>query len=565
MGKLSLYLNTIKYMKHSQLAARVRAKNVMSDAIPPFLHKPVPYPPHLFMEVLDAEPTVTERFLPERIIHDEVSILNRIRKVDFTKMEVVDGDASPLWLFNLHYGEYLIPFICKGREEGSKELILKGRDIFRSLAESFDRPGYGRAPYVISLQIVNLLIAWDALGHLKSHMNGKAEGWFYGDLYRKYKFLQNHMEKHLLANHYFENIKALLILAMTFGEEEKVEEYLKLLNSELKEQILPDGMHYERSFMYHKLILEDLFRIVLASYDTPWKEKVKELIFPVARKMCNFLDKMESDIPRTPLFNDAGDNVAKPAKNLLEAAAMLGIIDRRRDLLKYQNNPATGFAFPHAGYYRQNKGIFSIIVDAGEVGPSYNPGHHQNDCLSFELFTKNRPVFVNSGCESYFGDFRSYSRSTKAHNTFLIDDTEQSQCWSSHRVAKRMKNVSLTMDENGFIGQFTDYAGHIGRRTLVFDGYRLTIKDECLSPGRHTITSYLHLAPQFKVEKISEKEIKIFDTEKDLLPLKLTVEKGKMEVFDETPDFPYSPEFGLKRVVSVLKFTGEGIKVIVEE
>ena len=30
---------------------------------------------------------------------------------------------------------------------------------------------------------------------------------------------------------------------------------------EIKEQILPDGVHYERSMMYHKIILEDLMRV----------------------------------------------------------------------------------------------------------------------------------------------------------------------------------------------------------------------------------------------------------------------------------------------------------------
>ena len=564
MFNFLLYFNTIKYMKSSQIFARGRGRKATLDKIPPFTHKNVPYPPHLFMEVLDADSTVAQRFNPDRIMDDEVKLLNQTRKVDFSKMEVIDGEVSPLWEFNLHYGEYLIPFVVKGREEGQKEIILKGRDIFRSLAADFDRPGNGRAPYVLSLQTINLLISWDALGHLKNYMSGKAEGLFYGDLYRKYRFLQTHMEKHLLANHYLENLKAILILAITFGEKEVVDEYLKLLNNELKEQILPDGMHYERSFMYHKLVLEDLLRIVLASLGTPWEEEIKKSLNPVIRKMCIFSDRMESNLPRTLLFNDSADNVAKPVANLLKAAEHLGIIEKS-ELIKYSKETASGYAFPHAGYFKQNKGIYNIVVDAGEVGPDYNPGHHQNDCLSFELFAKDIPVFVNSGCFSYTGEIRAYNRSTKAHNTFLIDETEQSQCWQSHRVAKRMKNVALTMEEDGFVGQFTDFCGHTGKRTLAFDGHTLSIKDECISDGKHNITSYLHIAPGLKIEKKSETELNITHEKGTISPLKLTVEKGNMEIFEDTPDFPYSPEFGIKRVCTVLQFTGETVKVVIED
>ncbi len=37
-------------------------------------------------------------------------------------------------------------------------------------------------------------------------------------------------------------------------------EYKSRLQEELKEQILPDGVHYERSIMYHKIVLEDVMR-----------------------------------------------------------------------------------------------------------------------------------------------------------------------------------------------------------------------------------------------------------------------------------------------------------------
>lgn len=551
-------------MKSEQLMNQKRGRAAMEDKIPPFAHKMPVYAPNLYFEALDAEPKVFERFSPGNILEDDVCILNQIHRVDFSKMEAIDGEVNNLWLFNLYYGEYLIYLVTRAKREKREDLILKSRDIFKALAESFDRPGIGRAPYVLSLQMVNLVISWNIVDYMKSSMNGKAETWFYADLYRKYKFLQSHTEKHLLANHYFENIKTLLIFAMIFGEEEKVKEYKSLLEAELVEQILPDGMHYERSFMYHKIILEDLIRVYLASQTTPWEPEIKDLVFPYIRKMCIFSDRMESEFSRTPLFNDAGDNVAKPLKTLLKAATLLGAIENS-ELLTNTGNESEGFAFPHAGYYKQNKGIYSMIVDAGPVGPSYNPGHHQNDCLSFEFFSKKRPVIVNSGCYSYFGNLRAYQRSTAAHNTFMVDDTEQSQCWQSHRVAKRMSDVGLTMEENGFVGHFTDYKGHNAKRTIEFTGTYFAFTDECTDEGTHKITSFLHFEPEIKLEKISDTEVLLIDKKREIPTLKLSVNAGSMEVFADSAKHLYSPEFGIMKVASAVEITGEKVKVTVEE
>ena len=48
--------------------------------------------------------------------------------------------------------------------------------------------------------------------------------------------------------------------ALYFKEPGVYDDYKSRLLEELEEQILPDGMHYERSPMYHKIVLEDLMR-----------------------------------------------------------------------------------------------------------------------------------------------------------------------------------------------------------------------------------------------------------------------------------------------------------------
>ena len=43
----------------------------------------------------------------------------------------------------------------------------------------------------------------------------------YRELYSQYLYLQKHQEKHLLANHYFEDLKALIIASYLFKDDKK--------------------------------------------------------------------------------------------------------------------------------------------------------------------------------------------------------------------------------------------------------------------------------------------------------------------------------------------------------
>ena len=46
-------------------------------------------------------------------------------------------------------------------------------------------------------------------------------------MYCQYKHLQSNQEKHLLGNHYFENLKTMIIAAVLFDDRKNLEKYLK--------------------------------------------------------------------------------------------------------------------------------------------------------------------------------------------------------------------------------------------------------------------------------------------------------------------------------------------------
>ena len=87
----------------------------------------------------------------------------------------------------------------------------------------------------------------------------------------------------------------------------------------MEEQILADGLHYERSLMYHKIILEDTLRVYAAlDGGKEYKNDAGKLL-PMIRNMADALASVSRGIPTTPLFNDAGNNVAKDTDELLKA------------------------------------------------------------------------------------------------------------------------------------------------------------------------------------------------------------------------------------------------------
>jgi len=100
---------------------------------------------------------------------------------------------------------------------------------------------------------------------LEEKLNGtKLEEKLWASVYRQYRYLLLTQEKALLANHYFENLKAIVISALLFEETDIYHKYFDLFLKEIEEEILPDGLHFERSLMYHKIILEDILRVYKA-------------------------------------------------------------------------------------------------------------------------------------------------------------------------------------------------------------------------------------------------------------------------------------------------------------
>lgn len=484
--KLLLYARTVAGMKPSQICHRLRkmARRPCSLGV-----QPAPMPgrdrvaaPAAVAE-LDFDPAFLSRFPVEDIMGGTLTFLHETEpfhwheKWDFP-------DRSALWNFNLHYCEFLLPLVHAFRETREPRYLDQFKDCVGGWVEQNPRSagGTGWAAYPVALRLTNWLSCYAWLEpELKADPDFLQT--FLSSVYEQYCHLANHLEKDLLANHYFEDLKALLLCALFFRDEGMKKAALGEFKAQCREQILPDGMHFELSPMYHNIILEDVLRVAAALRQAGTPDPEVEGYLPA---MLDAAFSLEEGLERVPLFNDGGDNVAKSLSALLSAAQRL-----------FGLAPTFRAGLPESGYYIFRQGPWKLIVDAGQPGPRYNPGHAHCDAMSYELFRDGKPVLVNCGTYAYQCRERSFFRSTAAHNTVMVEGTEQSEVWGAFRMGNGAQVWVLSLEKNGLSMEMTDQKGHRIRRTLVLGADSLSVEDR--SDGSN-LCSYVHLRREAKVD-----------------------------------------------------------------
>lgn len=524
-----LYINTLRYLKTVQLFGRLvhTINRPFKSISPEFSGKPERI--HISIARLDCDDEYIARLAPEALLENRICLLHHERTLSFSE-DNLSGEA-PLWKYNLQYFEFAVALAARFQQTKDYAYI----SAFDKSLSDFLNAGIHQKSYVVSLRIVNLLISADLIwDDIDSGLQKK----IYDCVYRDYCFLKENTEVYLLGNHYFENLKSLCIAALVFGEEKEHNKYLKLLQKQIHEQFLPDGMHFELSPMYHNVLLEGLLRVILCLKQY---RDVPSWLLDYTQKALSAAAFLEKGFDRIPLFNDSGNNVAKPFIQLQSAAkGVLGQSPRSIDRLA------------SAGYYRLENGLLTLLFDAGKIGPDYMPGHGHCDCLSFELSIKGSPLFVNSGTYQYQGKLRSYFRSTRAHNTLMIGEKEQSECWGEHRVARRVNNISVEMDAGRITASCKNYFGDTHRRSISLANNTLTVLDATETQRADVIHSYLHIADNYSVRT---GDSSLFVNKNDVTVCEIHPENATVAIHEIGELTQYAPEFGQLLHSACIEFT----------
>ena len=377
-----------------------------------------------------------------------------------------------LWTFNLNYFDYL------NQENISKETGIK---LIKDYVKNDHLLIDGKEPYPISLRGIN----W-----VKFLSKNKVNKEFIdNNLYNHYYILLKNIEYHLLGNHLLENAFSLLFGSFYFQDEKLYNKSKKILITELNEQILEDGSHFELSPMYHQIMLFRVLDCIQLIKLNSWKnEDLLNLLEESSSKMLSWLYKITFNNGDIPMINDCAFQIAPSTKELLNYGKLLGINKKDRELTD-------------SGYRMFKNNKYELFMDMGEVGASYQPGHVHSDTLNFVLYVNNQPFIVDTGTSTYEkNEQRQLERSTSSHNTITIGNYEQTQIWDGFRVAKRAKIVSLKESSNLFSSSHNGYKniGVIHNRKFITNKDSINIFDELNKQDVYEQIAHFHFHPSIK-------------------------------------------------------------------
>lgn len=322
-------------------------------------------------------------------------------------------------------------------------------------------------------------------------------------------WLESNLETHLRANHYLENARALLLASAYFEGPDAVRWRRigeAILSAEVREQILADGGHVERSPMYHALVLEgllDLLNVARGNRDAFSPSLVEDVRDASARALL-FLAAIVLPDGALPLFNDAAGGEAQPLQRLYDYGAAMQA---------WSGAPASPLvrSLAASGYYVVRDGTTVLIVDCGELGPAYQAGHGHADTLSYEYVLDGVRVVTDAGAFGYDDDERrAYARSATAHSTATLDGGEPCELWGAFRVGRRAHPIAASLEQTGprgarFTGSHDGYRNRPGRptvsRTIAYSEGSIAVSDRVTGDGRHSLTSRVTLAPGLGVRR----------------------------------------------------------------
>ncbi len=314
------------------------------------------------------------------------------------------------------------------------------------------------------------------------------------------------MEYHRPANHLLENIRGFLfgcssiINSSQYFNNESEFQLEEVLNEAIKQislQILKDGGHFERSPMYHLLVLDNVndiknisqYLIKQKFLRTEILEKTQKLLLlcdEKAKIMTDWLEALTMPDGDIAQFNDSSR--IKGFKHSFDSLTQL---------------------FEYSGFFVKHESNYSFILSCGDPSPAFLPEHSHCDILSYELAIDGIRAIIDSGCSRYDKEtLRTMSRETEAHNLPMVEHHEQSDIWGNFSFGKRAKILRRTFnsDKSELDIIIQDQFNQILSRNVVFSEKKIEISDSLKNHKMQgCFVSLIHLAPGIETE-ISEND-----------------------------------------------------------
>lgn len=375
------------------------------------------------------------------------------RSQAFEPVRLAGGGGERLRSFHAQYGDDVLGLARSGDAAAARTAMERWIDLHQP------RPGDPWHPYPLSTRVGNWVAALALEPTALSPVISDS-------LWRQLLHLERNVEDDVLGNHVLRNARALVLGGAAFGATYLLDRGLGLLARELPVQILPDGGHYERSPVYHLVVLRDLLEIEAAVPGSVAPE--------VLGRMRRFAAALQRPDGEPALFNDGTLDLA-PRLELPPAPEGVAI-------------------FPETGYAVLRRASVWLAFDCGPPSPAYLPAHAHADVLSFQLWLDGEPVVVDPGMPTYeAGAERDWFRGTRAHSTVALDGKDQFELWGAFRSGP-LPAVSLLAAEDGLLEASVTWPGGVRHvRRIEVSHEEIRVEDRLEGAGEHEVESALPL------------------------------------------------------------------------
>ena len=332
-----------------------------------------------------------------------------------------------------------------------------------------------------------------------------------GQLRLDARFIERYREWHPLyrGNHYVANGVGLVYVGGLFGDVREGRRWLvrggRLLGGEILTQVLPDGVGFEASLAYHRLVTEFFTwggEVLKRNRPGLWGPAQEERL----RGMYAFIEAYTPASGEAPMMGDADDG----RLHVLEARALHAPREHRRGLPPemFPEGPPISRLYREGGFAVIRDGRDHCVVRCGPVGLRGAGSHDHNDQTSFELVADGERIIRDSGTYCYTRDLdaRHWFRSTAAHSVVQIGTEEQNPIhvarpWRVLADRTRSRVVAWDPDPPGpeVIVEHTGFqhlpGSPVVRRSIRFDSATRswTVGDEVLGEGVQEVTWRLQL------------------------------------------------------------------------
>ncbi len=304
-----------------------------------------------------------------------------------------------------------------------------------------------------------------------------------------------HIERHLslyssAGNHTIAEGLGLLYAGALFSETREAARWQfrgrRLLAREAHRQVLPDGGGLEQStgYLEHVRDLLALARLLLKHTGAPAEPEIDAAV----DRASTFLRTLDGGARVAPLIGDCDGGAALvPGLELIQ-----------------QPDPANRHrTFPDSGLTVVANGAGERLVFLhNPLGMAPGYGHGHSDCLSVLLDIGGNPILIDTGTGQYGGDpaFRSYFRSTRAHNTVTIDDADQAVQSGPFqwRQAYEARLLASSEVDGGYlmVASHSGYASRPARHVrglFYLPGRLLVVRDVVEAPADARVAARWHL------------------------------------------------------------------------